>query len=86
MKQLLFQLLNGAITCYILIVLARVIASWCQIDSRLAAVRFLARITDPVLDGIGRIVPLRFGQVDFSPALLLVALSFLQRLLRILLH
>lgn len=86
MKHFIFQLLNAAITCYILAVLARVIASWCQIDPRQGGMRLLARLTDPVLAGVSRIVPVRFGNVDFSPALLLVALSFLQRLLRLLLY
>lgn len=85
MARALFQLLNLTIHLYTLIVLARVILSWVNPDPYHPVIRFLYRATDPVLHRINRIVMLQFGGIDFSPVILLIALSFLQRLLRMLL-
>lgn len=82
MARTLFQLLNLTIHFYIVIVLARVILSWVNPDPYHPVIRFLYRATDPVLNRINRVVTLQFGGFDFSPVLLVIALSFLQRLLR----
>lgn len=86
MLRALYQLINLAIHLYILIVLARVLLSWIHPDPRHPVVRFLCQATDPVLDRISRVLPLRFSGVDFSPIFLLIILSFLQRLIRLQLH
>lgn len=85
MARAFFQIIDLVIHLYILIVLARVVLSWVNPDPRHPAVRFLLRATDPVLNRISNVMPLRFGGVDFSPVILLIALSFLQRMLRMLL-
>lgn len=48
-----------------LALLIRVIASWFHMDERLAFIRFLARLTDPFLEPIRRIMP-RIGIFDMS--------------------
>ena len=50
----------------ILAMLIRAIASWFRIDERYAIIRFLARITDPFIDPIRRIVrPVGFLDLSF---------------------
>ena len=53
--------------------------SWVNPDPYNPIVRLLHRATDPVLYRIQRIVPLQFGGMDFSPLVLLLALSVAQR-------
>jgi YggT family protein len=64
----------------IIAILIRVVASWINIDERVAFIRFLARITDPFIVPCRRIIG-RVGVLDLS---YLVA-SFLLITLRILL-
>ena len=41
----------------LLAMIIRAVASWFRIDERFAIIRFLARITDPFIDPVRRIVP-----------------------------
>ena len=49
----------------ILAMFVRAIASWFRIDERYAIIRFLARITDPFIDPVRRIVP-PMGFIDMA--------------------
>src|SRR5438132_11708856 len=49
----------------ILAMIVRAFASWFRIDERYAIIRFLARITDPLIDPVRRIVP-PMGLFDMS--------------------
>ena len=49
----------------ILAMLIRAIASWFRIDERYAIIRFLARITDPFIEPVRRIVP-PMGFIDMA--------------------
>ena len=49
----------------ILAMLVRAIASWFRIDERYAIIRFLARVTDPFIEPVRRIVG-RVGVFDIS--------------------
>ena len=65
-----------------LAILARVILSWLpmagvRIDPYNPLIRFLFRITDPILDPIRRFAT--FGMVDFSPIVALVLLEVVRR-------
>ena len=40
----------------ILAMLVRIIATWFRIDERYAIIRFLARVTDPFIDPVRRII------------------------------
>lgn len=79
------QVLDLAFGIYIFIVIARALVSWVSPDPYNPIVRFLHNATDPVLYRLRRIVPLQFGGIDFSPIVLLIALSFVQRILSVLL-
>jgi YggT family protein len=72
-----------AFTLYFYIVIARALVSWVNPDPYNPIVRFLHSVTDPVLYRIRRIIPLNFSGIDFSPIILLVGLSFAQRMIRV---
>ncbi|MDY0292364.1 MAG: YggT family protein [Desulfuromonadaceae bacterium] len=73
-------LVDLAFSLYIIILVARAVISWVNPDPYNPIVRFLHRATDPVLYRIQRLIPLQFGGIDFSPLVLLLGLSFVQRI------
>lgn len=54
------------IDALVIAMLIRVFASWFQFDERFAFIRFLARLTDPFIVPIRRIVRPAAGLFDFS--------------------
>ncbi|HEY6406337.1 MAG TPA: YggT family protein [Ktedonobacteraceae bacterium] len=50
-------IVNYGISIIIIAMFIRAIASWFRIDERYAIIRFLARITDPFIEPVRRIVP-----------------------------
>lgn len=73
-------LVDLVFTIYIFILVARALVSWVNPDPYNPIVRFLHSATDPVLTRMQRLIPLQFGGMDFSPLVLLLALSFCQRM------
>ena len=69
-----------AFTVIILAMFVRAIASWFRIDERYAIIRFLARITDPFIEPVRRIVP-PMGFIDMA----FIVTWFLLRTMQILL-
>lgn len=63
---------------YFLLV-SRIIISWFGVSPYNDLVRFIYRITEPILMPFRRL-PLQVGMIDFSPFLAFILLSFLQRL------
>jgi len=74
-------LVDLVFSVYIIILVARALLSWVNPDPYNQIVRFLHAATDPILYRIQRIIPLQFGGIDFSPMVLLLALTFVQRIL-----
>ena len=74
-------LVDLVFTIYIFILIARALISWVNPDPYNPIVRFLHSATDPVLSRMQRLIPLQFGGMDFSPLVLLLALSFCQRII-----
>ncbi len=77
-------IISWGITILIVAILVRVFASWFGLDERFAFIRFLARITDPLLNPVRRLLP-RVGMFDFSfivvsLALISLRILFLQSL------
>jgi len=64
----------------ILAMIVRAFASWFRIDERYAIIRFLARITDPFINPVRRIVP-PMGMFDIA----FIIAFFLLRTLQVLL-
>ena len=79
------QVVDLAFGIYIFIIIARALISWVNPDPYNPIVRFLHNATDPVLNRMNRILPLSFGGIDFSPIVLLIGLSFVQRIVKVLL-
>jgi len=76
------QVVDLLFSIYTFIVIGRAIISWVNPDPYNPIVRFLHNATDPVLYRIRRILPLQFSGIDFSPIVLLIALSFAQRIVK----
>ena len=78
------QLVSFLFDVYSLILLARVLASWFQVDPYNPLMQLLYRLTEPVLAPIRRFLP-PAGAIDFSPVvafvLIIVAKQIVLRVL-----
>jgi len=69
-----------AVELYTYVVLASVILSWVRLEPTNPFVRFVNALTEPVLKPIRAVLP-NFMGLDFSPLVLLFALSIIRRFL-----
>ena len=69
-----------AIQLYTYVVLASVILSWVRLEPTNPVVKVVNALTEPVLKPIRAVLPSFMG-LDFSPLVLLLALSILRRFL-----
>lgn len=73
------------LSAYIWIILARAVLSWVNANPYSPFVRSLIRfiydITDPLLQRIRRWMPFTSAGIDFSPVILILAVTFLQTFL-----
>ena len=78
------SLVDAAFDIYLLMILARVVISWIDVDPYHPAVVFLRRWTDPVLRPIQGLLPPLAG-LDFSPIvaifLIMLVRGFVLRLI-----
>lgn len=81
----LANLVNIALTVYMWILIARAVISWVNPDPFNPIVRFLYRVTEPVLRPVRRRLPATMG-LDLSPMVVLLAIYFLQSFLVPVLH
>jgi len=63
-----------------LLILARVLMSWFRPDPYNPIVRTIIDLTDPIMEPVRRLIP-PVGGMDFSPIIVLIGLSFLQRII-----
>ena len=77
----LAKLLEIAITAYIWIIIARALISWVSPDPYNPIVRFLYRVTEPVLRPIRHRLPTLSMGLDLSPLVLILVLYFLDAFL-----
>ena len=77
----LARLLEIAITAYIWIIIARALLSWVNPDPYNPIVRFLHRVTEPVLRPIRYRLPTFSMGLDLSPLVLILVLYFLDAFL-----
>ena len=75
------RLINLLFTVYSLAIIARSLLPWFRIDYYHPVMRFLIRITEPVLAPLRRYIP-PMGGLDFTPTVALLLLWFVERLLR----
>ena len=76
--QLLFDL-------YVLVLLARVLLSWVQIDPRNPIVNLINQLTEPLLAPIRRMLP-QTGALDFSPMVAFVVVLIAEQVVLTLLR
>jgi YggT family protein len=77
----LARLLELVLWAYFWIVIARAVLSWVNPDPFNPIVRFLYRVTEPVLRPIRRRLPTVGMGLDLSPMLVILAIYFLQAFL-----
>jgi YggT family protein len=70
----LARLLSIALEAYFWIIIARALISWVSPDPYNPIVRFLYRVTEPVLRPIRHRLPMTMG-LDLSPMIVLIALK-----------
>ena len=79
------SLLSWFFNIYSIIVLGRVLLSWFpNVDPYHPVVRFLYNATEPVLQPIRQFLRQQFpqmGPIDFSPLILLIGITILERIL-----
>ena len=73
------KVLDIVLTIFMWIVIARAVLSWVSPDPYNPIVRFIHKVTEPVLYQIRRRIPVSFGGIDFSPIIILLAVIFLQQ-------
>jgi YggT family protein len=77
----LANLVNIVLQAYFWIIIARAVLSWVNPDPFNPIVRFLYRVTEPVLRPIRRRLPTMQMGLDLSPMLVILAIYFLQTFL-----
>lgn len=78
------QLVNLLFNLFYLLILARIIFSWIRVspyDPTWGPImRFVYQVTDPIMEPVRRMMP-PMGGLDFSPMIVLLLLSLIQRVL-----
>jgi len=77
----LATIVNLVLQAYFWIIIARAVLSWVNPDPFNPIVRFLYRVTEPVLRPIRRRLPTMQMGLDLSPMLVILAIYFLQSFL-----
>ena len=77
----LARLLELVLWAYFYIIIARAVISWVSPDPFNPIVRFLYRVTEPVLRPIRRRLPTFQMGLDLSPMIVILAIYFLQSFL-----
>lgn len=74
----LAKIIDVVLTLYMWVIIAQALISWVNPDPYNPIVRFLYRVTEPVLAPIRRWLPMRGMGVDFSPLIVILVIYFLQ--------
>jgi len=77
----LIWIINLVFGVYEFLVFIRVLLSWVNINPNHPLVRILYSLTDPLLKPIQRLIPPIGGTIDISPAVALILLYIVQRVL-----
>ena len=66
---------------YQIIIIARVLLSWIQVDSYHPVVVWIYRLTEPVLAPIRAVIPFEKIGIDLSPLIVLFLMEMIERIL-----
>lgn len=72
--------LGKLIGLYEIVLLIRIVLSWIPHNPYNQAIRFLYKITDPVLNPVRKLIP-PFKGIDFSPIIVFLGLGILKQLI-----
>jgi YggT family protein len=75
---LLANVINIGLTVYIWVIVIRALISWVSPDPYNPIVRFLYRVTEPVLRPVRRILPISGMGIDFSPLIAILIIYVLR--------
>jgi len=79
------QVVDIAFSIYTFIIIGRALISWVNPDPYNPIVRFLYAATEPVMARLRQWLPLQFGGMDLTPIVLLVGLTFVGRIIKVIL-
>jgi len=71
------DLLGKLISLYQIALIIRIVLSWVPHNPYNQAIRFLYKITDPVLNPVQKLIP-PFKGIDFSPIIVLIGLGIVK--------
>jgi len=77
---MLINLVRAIIDLLIILVIVRAVMSWFNPDPRNTVVEFIRRLTDPMMRPVQNVLGVQ-GGIDFSPIVVILILSVLERLL-----
>ena len=79
-KLILFvaNVIDIGLLIYMWIIIIRALISWVSPDPYNPIVRFLYRVTEPVLRPVRRILPVSGMGIDFSPLIVILVIYFLR--------
>jgi YggT family protein len=80
MANTLVSLISLVSTLFYLLILARIIFSWVQVDRYNPVVNMIYQLTEPVLAPIRNLLP-AMGTFDFSPLVALLLMEVVARVL-----
>lgn len=75
------EIIDIILRIYMFIIIGRALISWVNPDPYNPIVRFLYKITEPVLNPIRRLIPSWKIGIDLSPMIAILIIFFLQRFL-----
>ncbi len=78
---ILAKIIDVSLTVLYLLIIVRALLSWVNPDPYNPVVRFIYRVTEPILAPIRMIIPLGIGSgIDISPIIAFLLIMFLQPL------
>jgi YggT family protein len=77
----LAKIIDLALNIYMWMIIARALISWVNPDPYNPIVTFLYRATEPVMEPIRRLIPIRGLGIDISPIVVIMIIYFLQAFL-----
>lgn len=78
--QAIFRFISALISIYMIVILIRILLTWFRGISLGRAEQVLASLTDPYLNWFRRNIPVRFGALDFSAVVGILALGLLNNI------
>jgi YggT family protein len=72
------NVLHYVLFFYMWIIIARAVLSWVSPDPYNPIVRFIYRVTEPVMYQVRSRLPVSFGGIDFAPVVVILIIYFLQ--------